>query len=138
AGRQRNAASNEAISRALQITDANAWDQAMASGGLAALGIRPDQITSDALNTILGRRDELADNRAADLIDARRGQEITVSGYNFDRSRLKDEREDEQRAINDEANRLVDGLLRGTVSREEASRNLANTPNLDWRTRDAA
>lgn len=84
--RARDKQSAVALNQARQIQDVNAWDQMMANGGLAALGIAPDRANA-ALNNFVNSRRETLSGRRQDDYDYQRGMvEDSQDDWRFGRN----------------------------------------------------
>lgn len=133
ATRGRRDASKEAMEAALAYTDVGSWEQAMASQGLGALGIRPDQANAGLMDFVMGRRDDLAGYTADDAGLAQDALNLQQDQYSFGRDQLADQRADQALldTETDEALRLqvlsdVQGIADGTSTKEEATRAIIN------------
>lgn len=135
----KDAASSEVLARALQYTDNDAYNKALASGSLFD-GINRGDVSADALGRLYGRSGELLQNQGTGIVNAGRGIANDISQYGLDRSKVTDGRADEQFTNRFGANRLLSeinaDLNSGDSARAEAARKrLAEPGNADLLTR---
>ena len=138
AGRQRRDASKEALDAALGFGDAASWDTAMQTQGIGALGIRPDQATGELMDFVMGRGKDLRTEEAAALAAERSAAtnafNTNKAQYDFDRTRLEDQRADATleeseaaKAARLEALGQAQSIADQTFSKEEATRQITES-----------